>query len=54
MQFGICNEIFKDWKLEDAMETIQSLRPVVDFAPVYVKSVEDYVRQAASLPQSKR
>ena len=42
------------WKLEDAMETIQSLRPVVDFAPVYVKSVEDYVRQAASLPQSKR
>ena len=41
------------WKLEDAMETIQSLRPVVDFAPVYVKSVEDYVRHAASEPQGK-
>lgn len=28
------------WKLEDAMETIQSLRPLVDFADVYVASVE--------------
>lgn len=36
------------WKLEDAMETIQSLRPVVDFAPVYVRSVEDYIKSVAS------
>ena len=42
------------WKLEDAMETIQSLRPVVDFAPVYVKSVEEYVRKAASQPQQSK
>jgi protein-tyrosine phosphatase len=39
------------WKLEDAMDTIQSLRPVVDFAPVYVKSVEDYVRKSATVSQ---
>lgn len=31
------------WTLEDAMETIQSLRPIVDFAEVYVQSVEEYV-----------
>ena len=34
------------WSLEDAMETVQSLRPVVDWAEVYVRSVEDYVRQS--------
>jgi len=42
------------WKLEDAMETIQSLRPVVDFAPVYVKSVEDYMQQTESRRQQTK
>jgi protein-tyrosine phosphatase len=36
------------WKLEDAMETVQSLRPVVDWADVYVKSVEKYIAQRCS------
>jgi protein-tyrosine phosphatase len=31
------------WTLEDALETVQSLRPVVDWADVYVKSVERYI-----------
>ena len=31
------------WTLEDALETVQSLRPVVDWADVYVKSVERYM-----------
>ena len=39
------------WKLEDALETIQSLRPVVDFVPVYVSSVEDYVKKIAGEKQ---
>src|SRR5437899_5309121 len=30
------------WGLEDAMHIIQSRRPVVDFADVYVRSVEDF------------
>jgi protein-tyrosine phosphatase len=42
------------WNLEDAMDTIQSLRPVVDFAPVYVKSVEDYVRKSAKVSQQTK
>ena len=31
------------WSLEDALETVQSLRPVVDWAEVYVESVERYI-----------
>jgi protein-tyrosine phosphatase len=31
------------WSLEDALETVQSLRPVVDWADVYVESVERYI-----------
>ena len=31
------------WSLDDALETVQSLRPVVDWADVYVKSVERYI-----------
>jgi protein-tyrosine phosphatase len=31
------------WTLEDALDTVQSLRPVVDWAEVYVKSVEKYI-----------
>jgi protein-tyrosine phosphatase len=33
------------WELDDAMEMIQGLRPVVDFADVYVESVESFLRQ---------
>jgi protein-tyrosine phosphatase len=33
------------WELEDAMELIESRRPVADFADVYVRSVEGYLAQ---------
>jgi len=33
------------WDLEDAIQTISSRRPVVDFAQVYVDSVEKYLQQ---------
>ncbi len=33
------------WKLEDAMDLIQARRPVVDFAEVYVESVESFLTQ---------
>jgi protein-tyrosine phosphatase len=32
------------WSLEDAMQLIEELRPVVDFADVYVKSVEEFMK----------
>jgi protein-tyrosine phosphatase len=31
------------WKLEDAQRLIQTRRPVVDFADVYVRSVENFL-----------
>ena len=31
------------WKLEDARRLIEARRPVVDFAEVYVKSVEKFI-----------
>jgi len=33
------------WKLDDAMDLIQARRPVVDFAEVYVESVENFLTQ---------
>jgi protein-tyrosine phosphatase len=33
------------WELQDAIETISSRRPVVDFADVYVNSVERFLQQ---------
>jgi len=33
------------WELGDAMETISSRRPVVDFAEVYVNSVENFLQE---------
>lgn len=36
------------WALEAAMQHIQSLRSVADFADVYVQSVEDFVRMYAA------
>ncbi len=35
------------FSLPDAMELIESRRPVVDFAAVYVRSVENFVREFA-------
>lgn len=35
------------WSLPDAQTLIQARRPVVDFADVYVRSVEDFVRSYA-------
>jgi protein-tyrosine phosphatase len=35
------------WDLEEAMELMEDKRPVVDFADVYVRSVEDFVRSYA-------
>lgn len=33
------------WELEEAMRVIQARRPVVDFADVYVRSVETFLRR---------
>lgn len=35
------------WELQEAMELIEERRPVVDFADVYVRSVENFVRSYA-------
>jgi hypothetical protein len=32
------------WTTEDAMDLIEGRRPVADFAEVYVRSVEDYLK----------
>ena len=32
------------WELKEAMKHIQKRRPVVDFADVYVRSVEDFIK----------
>jgi len=32
------------WTIEDAMELIEGRRPVADFAEVYVRSVEEFLR----------
>ena len=37
------------WDLGDAMRLIESRRPVVDFADVYVKSVKRYLQQQAQV-----
>jgi protein-tyrosine phosphatase len=39
--------------LEDAMDMIQSRRNVVDFADVYVESVEEFIRQHHPAEQSQ-
>ena len=31
------------WKMEDAMQMIETRRPVADFADVYVESVEKFL-----------
>ena len=32
------------WKVEDAMDLIETKRPVADFAEVYVRSVEEFLK----------
>jgi hypothetical protein len=32
------------WELEDAMQLIESRRPVTDFPDVYVKSMEEFLQ----------
>jgi protein-tyrosine phosphatase len=40
------------WGLEEAMDMIQKRRPVVDFAEVYVRSVEDFMREKQAVGRS--
>jgi len=40
--------------LQDAMDMIQSRRPVVDFADVYLASVEEFMRTYERAEQAKR
>jgi protein-tyrosine phosphatase len=40
------------WKLDKAREHIQRARPVVDFADVYVRSVENYLKSRGLQPVS--
>jgi len=42
------------WTLEDALETVQSLRPVVDWADVYVESVEKYIASLEANAETRR
>jgi protein-tyrosine phosphatase len=43
------------WNLEDGIELIEARRPVVDFADVYVRSVEEFLEASGSdLTQEKR
>ena len=41
------------WKLADALQLIESKRPVVDFADVYVNSVNEYLQQQAAAAGSR-
>ena len=38
------------WEIGDAMETMAAKRPVVDFADVYVESVESFLEQREASP----
>jgi protein-tyrosine phosphatase len=40
------------WGLDEAMDMIQKRRPVVDFADVYVRSVEDFMREKQAVGRS--
>ena len=42
-----------NWKLADALQLIESRRPVVDFADVYVNSVKEYLQQQAQAAGSR-
>ena len=41
------------WELDDAMRLIAERRPIVDFAPVYVDSVREYLRTVDMTHPSK-
>jgi protein-tyrosine phosphatase len=42
------------WKLDDAMRLMEARRPIVDFADVYVESVERFLDQADLEPESAK
>ena len=42
-----------NWDLADALQLIESRRPVVDFADVYVNSVKGYLQQQAKAAGSR-
>ncbi len=42
------------WSLEDALGTIEERRDVVDFAEVYVRSVEEFIRSYEEARSSSR
>ncbi len=42
------------WDLHEAMELIEEKRPVVDFADVYVRSVENFLRKNQSRVVSRK
>ena len=33
------------WKMQEAMQLIEARRPVVDFADVYVRSVQKFLKE---------
>jgi hypothetical protein len=41
------------WELSDAKKLIQKRRPVVDFADVYVRSVEEFMKGYAAEPAER-
>jgi protein-tyrosine phosphatase len=41
------------WTLEDAINLIEAKRPIVDFAEVYVRSVEKFLKQRAGLDDGR-
>ena len=41
------------WSMEEAMQAIASRRPLVDWAPVYVESVAEFMRTYPSNPRYK-
>ena len=40
--------------LPEAMELIESRRPVVDFAAIYIRSVENFIRASETAPQESK
>ncbi|MDP9268592.1 MAG: dual specificity protein phosphatase family protein [Acidobacteriota bacterium] len=42
------------WGLQEAQQVIQARRPVVDFADVYVRSVEDFVAAYAGVTKQSK
>jgi sugar phosphate isomerase/epimerase len=51
MQFGICNEIFKDWKLEDAMSYARKAGyDAIEIAPF---TIANYITEISAATRRK-